>query len=231
MRFSLSKLLLLCLVIWLSISVTTTSASFSIDSQYVDTIDTAYTQFMKLVPKFKLAQSRFFTKLETKLTNLINQTEWKNRITYQTILLKLQQRVSSIQFSTTDLITQLQLIDATNSIRKQYGLTPLTYSRGLSLAAYQHAQDMNTNFDQWALSHTGSDGSLLDTRVARVGYTRSQLAENVARNQSSIQQVMDEWMASPTHKDNILSSLVTEIGVAKVGPYRVQDFGKPKINK
>ena len=48
--------------------------------------------------------------------------------------------------------------------------------------------------------------------------------ENISRGSSSPEQVMYEWMHSPTHRDNILFPDYTELGV---GYYYEEDFMKP----
>lgn len=227
-----------CLISFFSISFAQDS---SLDT-LVNTIDTMYTKIVKKLPT-KLSstsrlgrkiQDKFWSTIQSQLQEKIKTAEGQTLLLYQALLTKIQQRASVIQFPTSDIVLQLQLIDATNRIRKENKLPSLTYSFLLSLSAYNHAKDMYDNFPNknWeVLSHYGTDGGTVKERVAKVGYARSALAENIARNQTDVQEVMDDWMNSPSHRENILSDKVTEIGVAKVGPYRVQNFWKPKKNK
>jgi uncharacterized protein YkwD len=82
------------------------------------------------------------------------------------------------------------------------------------------------------MSHTGSDGSGLATRVDRVGYSWSRLAENVAYGYGDVASVVAGWMASAGHRTNILSSN-SDFGVglaygADGRPYWTQVFGTPR---
>lgn len=107
------------------------------------------------------------------------------------------------------------------------------------MAAYRHARDLrdhfpyDTNGDGIAekIAHVGSDGSTVAERAESLWYNRLSIAENVAYNQITVDEVMDDRMQSPDHQENILSETVIEMGVAKVGPYRVQVFGKERRNK
>ncbi|WP_299496691.1 CAP domain-containing protein [uncultured Shewanella sp.] len=116
-----------------------------------------------------------------------------------------------------DLTTVLALI---NEKRKQaqmcgsesYGpVDELTWSALLTSAAQEHSNNMaNYNF----FSHTGLDGSTIATRVTAQGYTWSYVAENIAAGQTTAQSVVDGWMGSVGHCQNIMSANVTEMGLA-----------------
>lgn len=120
-----------------------------------------------------------------------------------------------------DLTTLVALV---NSERAEAGCAALTVNDKLTKAAQDHSQDMA---DQRNLSHTGSDGSSLTDRYARVGYSWSAAGENIASGYTTPQSVMDGWMASSGHRANILNCAFKEIGVgfAESGSYWTQDFG------
>ncbi|WP_299007170.1 CAP domain-containing protein [uncultured Shewanella sp.] len=118
---------------------------------------------------------------------------------------------------TDDLKTVLALI---NEKRKQaqmcgnelYGpVDELTWSGLLTSAAQSHSNNM-ANYDFF--SHTGLDGSTIGTRVTDQGYTWSYVAENIAAGQSTVESVVNGWMASAGHCKNIMSENVTEMGLA-----------------
>jgi uncharacterized protein YkwD len=89
----------------------------------------------------------------------------------------------------------------------------LSWSTALTEAARLHSQDMITrNF----FSHTNPSGQGVGNRVQAQGYTWSAVGENIAAGQSSVRVVMDGWMASSGHCNNIMSSNYTEVGVACV---------------
>ncbi len=64
------------------------------------------------------------------------------------------------------------------------------------------------------MTHTGSDGSSAGDRIALAGFSASTWGENVAAGYSSTAAVLDGWMASSGHRDNILGDGFTAIGVA-----------------
>ena len=103
-----------------------------------------------------------------------------------------------------------QVVNLTNQQRIQNSLEPLTVNPQLTAAAQNHTTSMA--FDDF-FSHTGIDGSSVGDRVESQGYNFSFAAENLAAGQTSPQSVVEGWMNSPGHRENILSSNVREIGV------------------
>ncbi len=86
------------------------------------------------------------------------------------------------------------IIQQTNAMRKEHGLKPLIATRRLVESARRHTAWMTRNR---TLQHT----------TAAVG-------ENIALGQRSSKEVVDDWMASPGHRANILDASYTKIGVA-----------------
>ncbi|WP_457330957.1 CAP domain-containing protein [Rhizobacter sp. P5_C2] len=108
----------------------------------------------------------------------------------------------------------------------------LAWNDKLTQAAAGHSQDMATkNY----FSHTSQDGRSVSDRVAAVGYTWSQLGENIAAGQNSIDSVMTTWQNSAGHCANLMSKNFTQVGVACVpgatgaaySRYWTMDLGKP----
>jgi uncharacterized protein YkwD len=75
-------------------------------------------------------------------------------------------------------------------------------------------------------SHTTPEGVTFDQRIRAAGYSKP-AAENIAQGQRSAEQVMQSWMQSKGHRDNILNCDYNTIGVAvdTNGWYWTQDFG------
>lgn len=209
----------------------------------VDKIDQTYVTLVKSMPKtakiFTKLQNKFWSNLEIRIKKILVKAKWDKLLIYQTLLTKIQQRSDKIKTTTEELLTQWQVINETNNIRKEQDLSQLVYSYVLYKAAYKHAKDMYDHFPYDAdnngvkdtLSHIWTDWSVVKDRVEDVWYSWTYLGENVARWQTIASTVVQDWMNSPAHRDNILSDDYTEIGVAKVGMYRVQVFGKPRVNK
>jgi uncharacterized protein YkwD len=56
------------------------------------------------------------------------------------------------------------------------------------------------------------------------GISYGYAGENIAKGQRSPQEVMDAWMNSQGHRENILSPNFTMIGVGYYNGYWVQEF-------
>jgi len=106
-----------------------------------------------------------------------------------------------------------QLLSLTNTKREASGLPTLTINSQLSQAAAKKAQDMFSN-GYWA--HMSPNGRSPWDFIVESGYRYSVAGENLAKNFSNSQGVVDAWMASPTHRDNILKSNYRDIGFAVV---------------
>lgn len=119
-----------------------------------------------------------------------------------------------------------RVLELVNSERAKAGCAPVTVDTELTKAAQNHSQDMA---DHQNMSHTGSDGSSMTDRLARVGYQYSSAGENVAAGYGTADSVMEGWMNSPGHKANILNCGFKEIGIGLAGPgnYWTQNFGSP----
>jgi len=123
-----------------------------------------------------------------------------------------------------------EVLAAVNAARRADGLAPLAPDPRLDAAAQAHACDMAQNgfFD-----HRGSSGDSVTDRVRAQGMKSCTTAENIAYGWRSTQQVMDGWMQSSGHRDNILRGSVNAIGIGYVaasggaGPWWVQVFARP----
>ncbi len=105
------------------------------------------------------------------------------------------------------------VIKLTNQKRAENGLEPLTYNSQLSGAAMAKGNHMIAN-DYWA--HTSPDGTTPWKFFSDAGYKYKYAGENLARDFSNAPTAVDAWMASPSHRENILASKYREIGIAVV---------------
>ncbi|MGW4290887.1 CAP domain-containing protein [Streptomyces sp. NPDC004673] len=117
-----------------------------------------------------------------------------------------------------------RVVELVNAERAKVGCSPVKLNSTLSKAAQDHSADMAAHN---TMSHTGSDGSDPGSRITAAGYQWSAYGENVAYGYSTPEQVMDGWMNSEGHRENILNCSYKEIGVglAQPGSYWTQDFG------
>lgn len=146
----------------------------------------------------------------------------------------LQSPLSDVLGYATDITTD-KLYQLSNSQRQNNGLGILTYNEKLSQAARQKAQDMfNKNY--WA--HYGPNGETPWNFILGAGYQYEYAGENLAKNFLFSDGVVDAWMASPTHRENILRPEYTDVGYAVLNgvingeetTLVVQMFGTPLNN-
>lgn len=111
-----------------------------------------------------------------------------------------------------------------STLRAGQGLSrPLGHSSALQAAAQAHADDMSRSGN---LSHTGSNGSTLASRVRASGYSACFSAENIAVGQANTAEVFEDWMGSSGHRRNILAVEATQFGFARAGGYSVLVLGR-----
>ncbi len=106
-----------------------------------------------------------------------------------------------------------EVIKLSNDKRLEAGLSPLSENPLLVEAARQKGLDMLEK-DYWA--HVSPDGVEPWYFFQSAGYEYRYAGENLARDFSSPVGAVEAWMASPTHRDNLLSDKYSEIGVAVV---------------
>lgn len=110
-------------------------------------------------------------------------------------------------------ISPAEVIRLTNEKRSQAGLLPLSENPILSAAAQAKGADM-LNRDYWA--HIAPDGTQPWKFFIDFGYKYRYAGENLARDFSNPSSAVDAWMASPTHKENLLSPKYKEVGIAVI---------------
>ena len=129
-------------------------------------------------------------------------------------------------------ITVSQVLDLTNKARTAQGENALSLNEQLNQAALAKAVDM-FNEQYWA--HNSPSGKTPWVFVRGVGYKYSAAGENLARDFGDAPSMVNAWMASPSHKANILQDKYKDIGIAVVDgklngietTLVVQLFGKP----
>ena len=120
-----------------------------------------------------------------------------------------------------------------NRERSERGLAPLRRHPRLDDAAQAHADDM---FRRRYYSHDTPEGKTAMDRIQAMGYRAKYAGENIARGQYSVDEVMDGWMESKTHREHLLSLVFDDVGFGLAygknpGGYEilwVQNFGRPK---
>ncbi len=117
-----------------------------------------------------------------------------------------------------------------NNARTQENLPALTINAQLASAAQAHSTDMACNN---LLSHSGSDGSSVYTRITSTGYIPS-YSEEIIYVGGGSQAAFDWWMNDKPHREAILNPKSTEMGIGHAyfasstyGDYFTVDFASP----
>ncbi|HEY8886812.1 MAG TPA: CAP domain-containing protein [Candidatus Microsaccharimonas sp.] len=110
-------------------------------------------------------------------------------------------------------ISASDLLADTNTSRAQSSLPNLKVNDTLNNAAFAKAKDMFAN-NYWA--HTSPTGVTPWKWLGDAGYNYDVAGENLAKNYATAQATVDAWMASPTHRANILNTKYQDIGFAVV---------------
>lgn len=108
-------------------------------------------------------------------------------------------------------ISPVELTSYVNSARISHELAPLKYNKKLERAAYQKGLDMFAK-QYWA--HYGPNKESPWQFIAESGYSYVFAGENLAKGYSDSRGVHEAWMASPSHRENILDGNYSEIGIA-----------------
>jgi uncharacterized protein YkwD len=106
--------------------------------------------------------------------------------------------------------TVTRIVQLVNQRRAAAGLKPLTVNATL-MAEAQRFSGVQAAIGK--VSHRGNDGSNAGQRLTRAGYRWSFYGENLAAGQETAEEVVAAWMASPTHRANVLTPKAREIGI------------------
>ena len=114
---------------------------------------------------------------------------------------------------------------AINDLRAGVRKSSLGYSPILERAAQAHADDMAK---RGFFAHEGSSGSQVSDRVSAQGYKWCFVAENIAKGQQDLAQVMQGWTKSKGQYKNMVHKSAHEFGLARAkGNIWVMVLAKP----
>jgi uncharacterized protein YkwD len=121
------------------------------------------------------------------------------------------------------------LLDLINSERQRKDLPSLRANATLCEVARAHAMNMAK---QRKLEHK-LDNKTPPERVKDSGYKYALLSENIARGDVSLMEILQAWMKSKVHRENILEAEFTETGIGAVRDgmgemYYTQVFAAPQ---
>lgn len=124
--------------------------------------------------------------------------------------------------------------EATNAARADEGRAPLVRNSLLDEAAQLKADDMAA---EGYFAHWSPEGVSPWHWFEVAGYSYKHAGENLAVHFTDSGEVVDAWLNSPTHRENIMDEKFTEIGIGTAkGRYQdydtvfvVQMFGAPAV--
>lgn len=165
---------------------------------------------------------------------------WEGLVIYIMIFILLQVGFSIVGYARpgtlgiTSNIDQTKLIELTNIEREKMGLQPVTEDEALDKAALAKAQNM---FSENYWSHFAPSGKSPWDFILGSGYKFTYAGENLAKNFYNSEDVVAAWMASKTHKENLLNPKYRDIGIAVVEGVLngqkttlvVQEFGTTEV--
>lgn len=108
-------------------------------------------------------------------------------------------------------VTSAGLLAATNSARVERGEKPLANNVQLAEAAKLKVRNM---FDKQYWAHTAPDGTTPWHWFGQVGYAYADAGENLAKNFTTSDSTVSAWLASPTHRANVLKAEYQDVGFA-----------------
>ena len=116
-----------------------------------------------------------------------------------------------------------EVLKIVNKERQAQGLEPLTIFASLQSAAGVRAKEIADHF-----SHYRPDGTMCYTVIREQEIAYGCAGENIAAGYATPANVMNGWMNSAGHRENILSDSYSHIGV---GYYKGGDYGKKVMKK
>jgi len=129
-------------------------------------------------------------------------------------------------------VIQSEILALTNVERAQHNVEVLIQNEILNRSAQAKADDMAA---KGYFSHNSPDGTQPWVWIEEAGYEYQYAGENLAVRFVDSKDVVVAWMASPTHRANIVKPVYTQLGIGIAqGMYKgqpatfvVQHFAKP----
>ena len=117
-------------------------------------------------------------------------------------------------FTPQENLNAASVIYLTNKAREGNGLPPLLGNHLLDAIAHARAKDM---LEKQYFAHISPTGQQASDLAQEFGYAYKIIAENIGSGHFyTNQKIVDGWMQSPGHRENILSSDVRDMGAAVV---------------
>jgi len=114
-------------------------------------------------------------------------------------------------FADTNEITPENIVERMNAYRAEAGVAPLRLDYRITLAARDRMRDME---DTGYWSHESPTGMSPFTWLIVRDYSYSAAAENLASGFETAKFLVESWMESHGHRENILSPQYEDCGIA-----------------
>lgn len=128
----------------------------------------------------------------------------------QFVVIGIKTNYSQVLGKTTNISPQVLLL-LTNTYRQQQRLRSLSMQDSLSKAAMRKGTYM-LEHNYWA--HNAPDGTTPWVFIKQAGYEYTYAGENLARGFTTSEEIVDAWIASPSHRENMLSHNYEDVGFA-----------------
>ncbi len=154
----------------------------------------------------------FFIVISVNMPKLFDFFKSENNVGYF-VVQRAENLEDSIMSSVSrEVLTKDAIITLTNNARAQSGLPPLKDNQLLDAIAESRASDM---LEKQYFAHVSPTGQQVSDIAQSVGYRYEVIAENIGSGDFyTNQKIIDNWMQSPGHRRNILSTEVEDIGAA-----------------
>lgn len=142
---------------------------------------------------------------------------WEALLIYILLFILLQVSFSIIAYTKPGVlgisadIDYKKIIELTNTERQKKGLPLLVENEALDKAAKLKGENMFAE-NYWA--HFAPSGKTPWDFILGAGYKFTFAGENLAKNFYSPTEIVNAWMNSPTHRDNLLNPNYKDIGIA-----------------
>lgn len=153
----------------------------------------------------------------------------RKRFGFASLVVSAAMALTTAQAHADEAIDQVeaQVAELINAQRALAGLSQLGFDYRLNIAADQHSSDMAVN---GCFQHDSCDGTNTFDRILSVYPSGGGLGEIIAAGYTDAASVVDAWMNSPGHRDQILGNGYQAFGVGLVkggsfGTYWTVDFG------
>ncbi|GAA0613253.1 CAP domain-containing protein [Virgibacillus siamensis] len=116
-----------------------------------------------------------------------------------------------------------QIFTITNVMRNTHGKAPVKWNKPISQVAFKHSKDMAVNN---YFSHYSEDGAGLKERLAANEVYYQAAGENIAAKYSDSPSAMNGWLNSEGHRQALLNTDYSHLGVGVYHYYYTQNFLK-----